>query len=143
MQVKQVPSSPDWFWSVLSQQQKSKQEHWLWRDIPIIPTLGRSRLEDQKFKVILNNFEASLCYIRPCFKTNKRSKTKKAMETSFYSFERISFKTKCLHYFTFVCLCACIHVPTPHMGGQRATCRNQFSPSTLWIPGINSDCPSW
>lgn len=32
--------------------------------------------------------------------------------------------------------CMCTHVPQHTCGGQRATCKNQFSSATTWVPGI-------
>lgn len=51
------------------------------RHMPETPKLGRQWPDDQKFKVILSDFEASLCYMRTCLKTNKQITTSHLRKT--------------------------------------------------------------
>lgn len=41
-----------------------------------------------------------------------------------------------------ICVCAKSYIPQPVYWGQRTTCRNQFSPSTLWMSS-NSCLQAW
>lgn len=42
-----------------------------------------------------------------------------------------------------MCECVCVHMPWCTNGDQRTICDDQFSPSTMRIPGLNSGLLTW
>ena len=51
-------------------------------------------------------------------------------------FETMSFLFVLHLVHGFVHVCVCVHTTQYTCGGQRTTCGSRFSPSTMWVPGI-------